>query len=258
MMLHDIEQFDNDNAEALRGLWFIGDVHGEFKWVARALESAKQAPDWLVFLGDLDVDKPLRECLAPMLRYFPKTQVALIFGNHDGDSHQKFENFSDHAPAILLHGQVTELNGIKVAGLGGNFMGRVWDPDSHSGLSSFKNKHEAMNQGAFQHRGGQRPWPGYHAAIYPDDVEHLSTLRADILVTHEAPSCHKYGFAELDKLARSMRVVRSFHGHHHDDMSDEYALKRDELGFDARAVNFLAIKNGLGEIVYPGPKKWQP
>lgn len=257
MLIRDFEQFDKNNAEALRGLWFLGDVHGEFKWVARALEAAKKAPDWIVFLGDLDVDRPLRECLAPMLRDFPQTKVALIHGNHDADSYERWENFMDHAPATWLHGQVVELNGIKVAGLGGNFMGRTWMPDSASG-PSFRNKDKAMNQGAFQHRGGQRPWPGYHAAIYPDDVEHLAKQRADILVTHEAPSCHKYGFAELDKLSRSMRVVRSFHGHHHDDMSDEYALKRDELGFDAKAVNFLAIKNGLGEIVYPGPKKWQP
>jgi hypothetical protein len=54
-------------------------------------------------------------------------------------------------------------------------------------------------------------------------------------------------------------VVRAFHGHTHDDLSDKYALKRHELGFDARAVNFCSIKNGLGEFVAgppPGKEDW--
>ena len=46
-----------------------------------------------------------------------------------------------------------------------------------------------------------------------------------------------------------MSVVRTFHGHHHDDLSDEYAKVREELGFDALSVDFKAIKNGLGEII---------
>jgi cytosine/adenosine deaminase-related metal-dependent hydrolase len=61
-------------------------------------------------------------------------------------------------------------------------------------------------------------------------VPALSKLRADILVTHEAPSCHPYGFAAIDALARAMGVVRSFHGHQHDDQSDAYAKYDSEVG----------------------------
>ncbi|NDP63072.1 MAG: hypothetical protein GZ092_10600 [Polaromonas sp.] len=80
----------------------------------------------------------------------------------------------------------------------------------------------------------------------------LSKLRADILVTHEAPSCHPHGFAALDALARSLRVVRSFHGHHHDDRSVQYLPSRQQRGFDAHAVDYCGIKNGLCEVIRVG------
>jgi hypothetical protein len=77
------------------------------------------------------------------------------------------------------------------------------------------------------------------------------------LVTHEAPSCHHHGWAVLDQLARDMKVVWAFHGHTHDDLSHAYAHQRDALGFDARAVNFCCIKNGLGELIFEyAPIKW--
>jgi len=95
-----------------------------------------------------------------------------------------------------------------------------------------------------------------YAAIYPDDVQPLARQRAYILITHKAPSCHPYDFEAPDEMARSMRVVRTFHGHHHDDRSDEYALVREKLGFDARALDYCGIKNGLGHFFLSGPKGW--
>ena len=100
------------------------------------------------------------------------------------------------------------------------------------------------------------PGPSFLAAIYPEDVESLSKLRADILVTHEAPSCHPHGFALIDEFARSLQVARTFHGHQHDDRTEEYACLRDSLGFDAIAVDYCGIKNGLGEVVRKGPQGW--
>ena len=40
-------------------------------------------------------------------------------------------------------------------------------------------------------------------------------LRADVLVCHETPSCHRNGFGAIDDLARDMRVQMVVHGHHH-------------------------------------------
>lgn len=253
-MWRGMQEFDQEHAAALKAIWFLGDVHGEFNHIAQALLDARMKPRWLVFLGDIDIDhKPFREILEPLKRNFPDVRVAFIHGNHDADTYEHWAMLHDCGDALILHGQVLELDGVRVAGLGGNFLGRIWRPP---GPACFANKRLAMNRGTYQWRDGQRPNPSLNAAIYPDDVAVLSKQRADILVTHEAPSCHPYGFEAIDGLACSMRVVRSFHGHQHDDRSDEYALVRDKLGFDARAVGFCGIKNGLGELIFEGPKGW--
>ena len=246
-MLRDTQTFDSEKAEALRRIWFLGYVHNEFEHVTQALLDAVEKPRWLVFLGDIDAtQKPFRVILEDMTRNLPEVRVAFIYGNHDADNYEAWELLHDCGPALPLHGQVLDLDGVGVAGLGGNFIGRVWTPP---GEIKFANKNAAMNRGDYQFRSGQRPKSTFHGAIYPDDLAIMAGQQADILVTHEAPSCHPHGFAALDELARSMSVVRTFHGHHHDDLSDEYAKVREELGFDALSVDFKAIKNGLGEII---------
>lgn len=40
----------------------------------------------------------------------------------------------------------------------------------------------------------------HRSTIFPDDYERLLKQRADILVTHEAPSAHPHGFAAIDLL----------------------------------------------------------
>ncbi len=252
--MRDMDQFDREHEQALRRIWFLGDVHAQFKHLARTLLAAPEPPRWLVFLGDVDIDhQPFREILAPLHRAFPEVRVAFIHGNHDADTHKHWAMLHDCGDAIPLHGRVLELDGVRVAGLGGVFQGRIWYPP---GEQVFANKGQAMNRGPYQWRGGQQPSPKLHGAIYPDDVASLAAQDADILVTHEAPSCHPHGFAALDELARSLRVVRSFHGHHHDDRSDAYALLRPALGFDARGVAYCAIKNGLGQVIHPGEAGW--
>lgn len=250
-MPRDMLAFDQEHADRLRKLWFLGDVHGEFRHIGRSVADAQKAgqlPSWLIFLGDVEIDaRSFREILAPLRREFPGVMVAFIHGNHDADTHEHWACLHDCGDAVALHGQVVELDGIRVAGLGGNFMGRIWAPPAGH---TFANKEDASKLGPYAWRDGQKPSSKLHGAIYPDDVAMLARQRADILITHEAPSCHPYGWETLDQLARDMRVVRSFHGHTHDDLSDAYATQRDQLGFDARAVNFCCIKNGLGEWVF--------
>jgi predicted phosphodiesterase len=252
--MRDLNEFNLEYQEALKRIWFLGDVHGHFTHIAEALLDSEEEPSWLVFLGDIDVDHtPFRKILEPLRRNFPVVKVAFIHGNHDADTYQHWDMLHDCGDAIALHGKVVDLDGVRVAGLGGNFLGRVWYPP---GEKKLMNKRVAMDRGPFQWRGGQRPNPSFRAAIYPDDVESLSQLRADILVTHEAPSCHPHGFAVIDELARSLRVTRTFHGHQHDDRTAEYEKLRDSLGFDAIAVDYCGIKNGLGEVIFKGPQGW--
>lgn len=252
--MRDMIEFDQQNAEALRRLWFLGDVHGEFRHVGAALTMAaaeSRLPSCLLFLGDVEIfAKSFKDIMAPVRKAFPSVQLAFIHGNHDADDYDHWEALHDCGDAVALHSYVVNLDGIRVAGLGGNFQGRVWAPPS---TPTFLNKESAMKRGPYGWRDGQRPSPRFHGAIYPDDVTRLAKQRADILITHEAPSCHHHGWETLDQLARDMRVVRSFHGHTHDDRSEEYALVRGRLGFDARAVNLCNIKNGLGELVSGPP-----
>lgn len=98
----------------------------------------------------------------------------------------------------------------------------------------------------------KQPSPPLHAVIYPDDVAKLLKLRIDILMTHEALACNRHGFAAPDELARSMRAVRSFHGHHHDDQSTECMLGIEQRGYDPRAADYFGIKNRLGQVVRVG------
>jgi len=247
-------EFDRENEATLRGIWFLGDVHGQFKYLTRTLEQASNPPRWLVFLGDIDIDhKPLREILAPLWRRYPTLSVAFIHGNHDADSYAHWEMLHDCGAAVALHGRVLELDRVRVAGLGGVFQERVWMPPSEALLA---NNDQALVRGTFAFQGGHRPAPKYLAAIYPDEYEALAAQDADILVTHEAPSCHPHGNAAIDELARCLRVKRTFHGHHHDDLSEEYAKVQESLGFDARAVDYCGIKNGLGEVILKGEAGW--
>ncbi len=45
-----IAAFDRDRADALRRIWFVGDVHGEFRYLAQTLLQAQLRPSWIVFV----------------------------------------------------------------------------------------------------------------------------------------------------------------------------------------------------------------
>lgn len=247
-------EFDRAYGEALRRIWFVGDVHGRFIDLARTLMAAKAPPRWIVFAGDLDIDhKPLREFLEPLARWDSSIRIAFVHGNHDADSYAHWDMLHDAGDAMPIHGQVVEMEGVRVAGLGGHFVERVWMPPAAPLL---RNRAEAVAGGAFRFRGGVRLSSTYLGAIYADEVDGLCEARADLLVTHEAPSCHPYGHAELDRVARSLGTQRIFHGHHHDDRTAQYALQREQLGFEAIGLRYCQIKNGLGEEIFEGDGRW--
>ena len=63
-------------------------------------------------------------------------------------------------------------------------------------------------------------------AIFPEDVEKLRRFRADILVTHEAPSAHRHGFIGIDEAAKTCWVKLVIHGHHHEGYEREFPATR--------------------------------
>ncbi len=57
-----------------------------------------------------------------------------IFGNHDNDGGpEMWANLVDparnpHTAGGALHGRVANINGLRIAGLGGTFRPRIWEP----------------------------------------------------------------------------------------------------------------------------------
>lgn len=71
--------------------------------------------------------------------------------------------------------------------------------------------------------------------------------KADILVCHEAPSCHPYGYSEIDELAQTMGTKMVVHGHHHDSL--DYRSEWSKLGFEAYGVAFRSVMAVNGQVI---------
>jgi predicted phosphodiesterase len=193
-------------------IFFCGDPHGDFTPTIRAVET--YSPQAVVFLGDLDLEKPLDRELSGILR---KTEVWFIPGNHEGDCDRWYDNlFSSGLSDRNLHGRVVEIDGKRVAGLGGVFRQHIWMPP---GEPKFRSQKDLLSIYKKKDRWRDGIPRKHHFSIFWQDYKTLWDKRADILVTHEAPSCHRYGFKELDDLARALGVNTVLHGHHHEHYS---------------------------------------
>jgi predicted phosphodiesterase len=196
---------------------FFGDPHGDFAPIFAAVECF--SPEAIVLLGDLQPRRPLHIELAPIME---RTEIWFIHGNHDTDSDEDFDHlFGSKLAARNLHGRVEVIAGYRVAGLGGVFRQKIWDPAQPGARAAFSSQEALL---AHSRRGKSTAldgWRGgfsrkHHSSIFPSDVDALSMLRSDILVTHEAPTCHSRGFQVLDDLALSLGAELVVHGHHHE------------------------------------------
>ncbi|MCR6480894.1 metallophosphoesterase [Variovorax sp. ZS18.2.2] len=203
---------------------FFGDPHGDFEPVLEAVKC--QQPDAIILLGDLQARRPLHLELAPIL---DKTAVWFVHGNHDTDSDEDFDNvFHSELADRNLDGEVQTIAGYRVAGLGGVFRDKVWNPAMPLEQAAFASD-RAMASHARGGRSGievdlKSTWRGgilrkHHSSIFPDVYQRLCTLRADILVTHEAPAAHAHGFTAIDELANRLGATLVVHGHHHESIN---------------------------------------
>ncbi len=165
----------------------------------------------LILLGDCDCTAPLPAIMAPAIE--AGWDVRWILGNHDTETETAYDNLAGAAPAGDLGLRVTELHGLRIAGLPGVFRPRVWDPAA--GAPRFRTREAFLNALRPDEiwRGGLPLW--HRDTIFPEDVERLAAERFDILVAHEAPTTHEHGFAVLDELARDAGARLIVHGHHH-------------------------------------------
>lgn len=235
-------------------IYFFGDTHGNFDHVAPLVE--KDRPEAIVFLGDIWPNRPLEEELAGVL---DKTEVWFIHGNHDATTREVYDNvFNSKLSDRSLHGRVVEIAGLRVGGLGGMFRKDIWYPEPqdapphYDSYADYQRSVEAESDSDTAGRPVDRSNKllKHRTSIFYRDWFNLYGQGADILVTHEAPSCHPYGFKVIDELARSMRVKFAFHGHHHDRLN--YQSHCDELGFNAHGVGFCGVTDQYGGMILAG------
>ena len=225
-------------------LLFCGDPHGKFTHiVSSAVELNASA---VIVLGDLQPLQPLHEELARIA-----DRVWFIHGNHDTDSTRDFENVFDSTLSHRnLHGRVVSLpDGTKIAGLGGVFRESVWNPTLPGG-PKFRSRSELTRATAPRDRWRDGPQRRHWSTIFPADIDQLSALRADVLVTHEAGGAHPHGFEILDDLARAMGASATFHGHHHDRL--DYSSHWERQGFRSFGVGLGGITDLAGNVIVPG------
>jgi len=183
---------------------FCGDPHGDFgALLARAVTTQ---PDAIVLLGDQTPDRPLAEILGPWA-----SRTWYILGNHDSDREEYLIHHLDSMADRNLHGRVRPVAGVSIGGLGGVFRGAVWRPPSPP---QWTDRAEFVRHTRPAHRFRRGPALKHWTSIYPEDVQALAKLHADVLVTHEAPTTHPHGYKALDDLAVAMDVRRVVHGHH--------------------------------------------
>jgi predicted phosphodiesterase len=201
---------------------FIGDIHQQWDRVARGLDAWDELPQAAVLLGDIECTRPLDELAAPLLDR--SIAVHWIFGNHDNDGGpEMWANLVDPSrnPRTgpgALNGRVSDVGGLRIAGLGGTFRPRIWDPPSPPRVRTRADLMEDLSRMGPAWRGDHLRAMAHSlgtTAIWPEDYDALATQQADILVTHEAPASHPGGNAALDALARAMGARLIVHGHHH-------------------------------------------
>jgi Icc-related predicted phosphoesterase len=193
-------------------LMFFGDPHGDFEPVIAAVERFR--PEAIVLLGDLQPRQPLHIELQPIL---DRTGVWFIHGNHDTDSDADYDHlWGSELADRNLHGRIVSIAGYRVAGLGGIFRSKIWDPRRPIEEASFFSADALRRSMRPEERWRDGIARRHRSTIFPEDYQQLLQCPpADILVTHEAPAAHPHGWRAIDELAETLGVQLGVHGHHH-------------------------------------------
>jgi calcineurin-like phosphoesterase family protein len=192
---------------------FFGDPHGNFRPVRDVLR--RHRPAHSIFLGDFDLDRPLDMEVLDLASV--GSSIYFIHGNHDADRESWHDFvFTSSLADNNITARVVDLDGVRVAGLGGVFHADVWHPQNAGGERKFLTREDYLAANSRSTWRGGLPLR-HRSTIFPEDFNALATLEADILVSHEAPSTHRYGHSEIDDLAEVLGVKTIIHGHHHED-----------------------------------------
>ena len=225
----------------------VGDTHGDHAHVITL--AREHQPDAMIHVGDFDLEAPFTDVFAPVLEICPLYFVA---GNHDFDNADYYDHLFQDTAELNLHGRVVDVLGLRIAGLGGNFQSRIWyPPDVEARVKSRREFLRMCGKGNWWRGGLPLKRRG---AIWANEVDNLATKRADLLITHEAPGCHRYGFEALTALAHSLGARALYHGHVH----VQYDHGPDERGLTVHGVALGAAMDLEGKILHWGPRSQRP
>ena len=118
------------------GILFYGDAHGA--WGNLFDEYARRPAHAVVLLGDCGLNRPLHEVLEPISS--DGCPVFWIYGNLDNGSEEQWAYLAKAEGG--LHGNVANIGGTHVAGLGGTYAGRVWYPRRCNEAAAFRTRRE--------------------------------------------------------------------------------------------------------------------
>lgn len=220
---------------------FAGDPHGSYEHLYPFVK--EQSNVALVILGDLQLTSP--EELDKLSQY---CDIWFIHGNHDSKTVAAFDAiWGSDWKNRNIHGKVVDIQGVKIAGLGGVFRGHIWMPPNRPMFFDPIHYCQYMPQ--------EKIWRGglplrHRTSIFPSDVEALESQKADILITHEAPRPHPQGFAVINQLARKMGVSKIFHGHHHDNF--DYTNINRNKRCDIFNIGFRSLADINGNYLLKG------
>ncbi len=198
-------------------LYIYGDPHGEYGPLIEACQD--EQPDAVLILGDMSSDEnpvSIKENLKPISEM--GVQIMWVPGNHDTDSEAHFDASFGSMPDENINGRSVDLgdSGLRVAGLGGVFRGKIWYPEQDYEDPARHESQQALLANLPENEKFRGGLPlRHHTSIFRSDAENIRNLGADILISHEAPSSIEGGFLALDQLADDMNVKLIFHGHHH-------------------------------------------
>jgi hypothetical protein len=232
----------------------FGDCHGNFNHLVPAINAEKPAA--IILLGDIQAQKSFELEVAEAMKL---TEVYWIPGNHDTDSKADYDNlFNSKLADRNLHGRIVTIDGLRVAGLGGIFREKIWWPDpvennpTHESYEALQ-RHLTIELAYHKINQQKANWEllkHKSTIFYEDWINLYGGQQADILVTHEAPSCHPHGFKVIDVLAQSMKIKYAFHAHHHDRLN--YSAHEKRLGFSAHGVGFCGVSDQYGGMISAG------
>jgi len=187
----------------------FGDVHGNMGHILPAV--LKEKASAIILLGDIQAEKPLHIELKEVMEI---TEVYWIPGNHDNDSKEDYANlFESELADRNINGKIVEIDGLRVAGLGGIFREHIWRPvpvtaePIHVSYAAFEEHlKEKYRYGKISKQKRMNELSKHMTTIFYEDWINLYGQEAEILVTHEAPSCHPFGFEAIDVLAGQWKV----------------------------------------------------